>query len=466
MLKTTSGAAVGLAVNGLTNAKPDDLVRVNVGYSGKGGRKAALNAASAVRRDFSFDALSIEVPKRAVAALKRRPDVRYVEEDGQMHALADSVPWGVDRVDAEQAHADGYTGADADIAILDTGIDSNHSDLNNVGYSRGFGYSTWEDGNGHSTHCAGIAAAENDGQGIKGVASDATLHAGKVLSDSGSGSFSDIAAGVEWTANQGFDVASMSLGASSGSYTLQDGCNYANNSGVFVVVAAGNSGPCSDCVGYPAAYSSVMAVSSTNSSDDLSSFSSQRPEVEIAAPGSDIYSTYVDGTYTKLSGTSMACPHVAGAAGQLMANGSTNSEARSQLKSTAEDIGLSSNESGSGLLDVAAGSCSTCSSYPADYPEVASVGATNENNGVLSTSSTSVDIFAPGESIYSTVPAGYTTYSGTSMATPHVAAAAGILMAQRGYSNTNVLTRLRNTAQPVTNCSGCGLLDVRAAVNF
>jgi subtilisin len=171
----------------------------------------------------------------------------------------------------------------------------------------------------------------------------------KVLSCSGSGTFSDIAAGVEYVADRGWDVASMSLGGSSDSQTLRDAVQYAYDSGVFLAAAAG--------------------------------------------------------------------------------------------------------------------SCSTCSSYPADYPEVASVGATNENNGVLSTSSTSVDIFAPGESIYSTVPAGYKTYSGTSMATPHVAAAAGILIAQRGYSNTNVLTRLRNTAQPVTNCSGCGLLDVRAAVN-
>ncbi len=354
VLKATSGAAAGLAVTGFANAKPDDLVRVNLGYSGKGGRKAALSAASDVRHDFDFDAVSIEVPKKAATALERRSDIRYVEEDGQMYALADSVPWGVDRVDAEQAHADGYTGSGADIAILDTGIDSDHTDLDNVGSSRGFGYSTWEDGNGHGTHCAGIAAAENDGQGIKGVAPDATLHAGKVLSDSGGGSFSDIAAGVEWTANQGFDVASMSLGASSGSYALQDACNYADANGVFVVAAAGNSGPCSNCVGYPAAYSSVMAVSSTNSSDGLSYFSSTGPEIEIAAPGSSIYSTYNDGGYNTLSGTSMACPHVAGAAGVLMAAGYSNSGARSQLKATAENIGLSSNQSGSGLLDVAA----------------------------------------------------------------------------------------------------------------
>ncbi|SIR08866.1 subtilisin [Haladaptatus litoreus] len=354
VLKATGGAAAAISVTGFANAKPDDLVEVNVGVKDASGRAMARNAADDVVREFDFNALTIRVPKKAATALQKNSSVRYVEENGQMHALADSVPWGVDRVDAEQAHADGYTGSGAHIAILDTGIDSNHPDLDNVGYGKGFGYSTWEDGNGHGTHCAGIAAAENDGQGIKGVAPDATLHAGKVLSDSGSGSFSDIAAGVEWTANQGFDVASMSLGGSSGSYTLQDACNYANNSGVFVVAAAGNSGPCSYCVGYPAVYDSVMAVSSTNSSDGLSSFSSTGPEIEIAAPGSNINSTYPGGGYNTLSGTSMACPHVAGAAGVLMAAGYSNSGARSQLKSTAENIGLSSNESGSGLLDVAA----------------------------------------------------------------------------------------------------------------
>jgi subtilisin len=122
---------------------------------------------------------------------------------------------------------------------------------------------------------------------------------------------------------------------------------------VFLVAAAGNDGPCTDCVGYPAKYSTVMAVSSTASDDTMSDFSSTGPEIEIAAPGTDIYSTVV-GDYDTFSGTSMACPHVAGAAGQLMANGYTNSETRSRLKSTAEDIGLASNESGAGLLDVAA----------------------------------------------------------------------------------------------------------------
>jgi subtilisin len=277
--------------------------------------------------------------------------------------------WGVDRVDADVVHADGETGGDdsdgeggADIAILDTGIDSDHPDLGaNLGTGTAFvectGGScttTWDDDDGHGTHCAGIADARDNTEGVVGVSTNATLHAVKVLDNRGSGTFSDVAAGIEWVADQGYDVGSMSLGASSGSQTVKDACQYAADSGVLLVASAGNSGPCSDCVGYPAAYSTVIAVSATNQDDALADYSSTGSEVELAAPGSNIYSTYVDGAYETLSGTSMSCPHVSGAAGQLMDNGYSSTEARDQLTSTAEDIGLGDSESGAGLLDVEA----------------------------------------------------------------------------------------------------------------
>jgi len=279
-----------------------------------------------------------------------------------------TLPWGIDRVDAEVAHDDGETGGDStdgeggtDIAIIDTGIDDDHPDLQaNIGAGKAYvkcrgkncNY-PWSDDNDHGTHCAGIADARDNTQGVVGVSTEATLHAVKVLDKQGSGSFSDVAAGIEYTADQGWDVGSLSLGASSGSQTVKDACTYANDKGVLLVAAAGNDGPCTDCVGFPAAYSTVIAVSSTTKEDTLSGFSSTGPEIELAAPGSDIYSSVIGG-YDTFSGTSMACPHVSGAGGQLMDNGYTNGGARSQLKETAEDIGLSDSESGAGLLDVAA----------------------------------------------------------------------------------------------------------------
>ena len=366
---TTAGVASSLAA-----ADPSEKVEVNVGFASERGQKAALSQADETVRTFdSIDVLTLRLPKRAATALEKNPNIRYVEENGTMQALDQTLPWGVDRVDADVAHANGETGNGADIAIVDTGIDDDHPDLQanlgtgkafvscgNGGYFGNCGYSgnnnacnePWSDDNDHGTHCAGIADAVDNSRGVKGVSTEATLHAVKVLDCAGSGSFSDIAAGIEYVANQGWDVASLSLGGSSGSSALKDAVEYAQGQGVLLVAAAGNDGSCTNCVGYPAAYDEVMAVSSTNSNDNLSSFSSQGPQVEIAAPGSDIYST-VPGGYETFSGTSMACPHVAGAGGQLMANGATNGDARSQLKSTAENINLGSNESGSGLLDVA-----------------------------------------------------------------------------------------------------------------
>jgi subtilisin len=362
VLRTAGSSLAAMSVTGLAAAKPDDTVEINVGFKSDKGRQQALDAADDVVREFnSIDAVTIQVPKKAATALDNNPNVRYVEENGTMQALAETTPWGVDRVNAPEQPSNG---AGADVAIIDTGIDSDHPDLQgNLGAGAAFVSCSpwygdcrydWDDDNGHGTHCAGIAGAiAGNGIGVEGVAPEVTLHAVKVLDYNGSGSYSDIAAGVEWVADQGYDVGSMSLGGSSGSSTLYDAIQYADDSGVTIVAAAGNSGPCSDCVGYPAAYSETMAVSSTNSNDELSSFSSTGPEVDIAAPGSDIYSTYVGGGYDTLSGTSMACPHVSGAAGILRAEGYTNSGAKSRLENTADYLsGLTSNEQGAGLLDV------------------------------------------------------------------------------------------------------------------
>jgi subtilisin len=389
ILRGMSGGTMGVVgLGGLAAGRSAGRPRRHVvGTASARARRATERAADSVHRVLDFGRIGSAVagvfPDGRLDALRRRSDVRYVEVDGTMHAIgrdghtqapggspgppggggdtSETLPWGIDRVDAEVAHANGETGNGADIAVIDTGIDDDHPDLQaNVGAGKAYvncrgkncNYA-WSDDNDHGTHCSGIADAVDNSRGVIGVSTAATLHAVKVLDNSGSGSFSDVAAGIEYTADQGWDVGSMSLGASSGSRTVRDACQYAEENGVLLVAAAGNSGPCTDCVGYPAAYSTVVAVSSTTRSDDLSEFSSTGPEVELAAPGSDIYSTVIGG-YDTFSGTSMACPHVAGTGGQLMANGYSNTEARDRLRSTAEDIGLPENESGYGLLDTAA----------------------------------------------------------------------------------------------------------------
>jgi subtilisin len=363
------GVAAGAAATGIAGETaadpPEQNDRKIVGLTASAGFDVARRRADDVHRELDFGrigkALAGTFPDKALEGLENNPNVRYVEDDSSYHALAQTLPWGIDRVDADIVHDNGETGNGADVAIIDTGIDDDHEDLQaNVGAGKAYvdcsgsncNYA-WSDDNDHGTHCAGIADAVDNSTGVVGVSTEATLHAVKVLDGNGSGSLSDVAAGIEYVADQGWDVGSLSLGASSGDQTLKDACQYAYDNGVLLVGAAGNDGPCSDCVGYPAAYSTVIAVSSTDEDDSLSSFSSTGSEVELAAPGGSIYSTVIGG-YDTLSGTSMACPHVSGAGGQLMANGYTNTEARQQLQDTAEDIGLASNEQGHGLLDAEA----------------------------------------------------------------------------------------------------------------
>lgn len=358
VLRATSGALVGVGAVGVGGAAPGDVVRVNVGYSAESGRTAALDAASEVVREFAFDAATIRAPKKVATSLRERSDVRYAEVDGTARAL--STTWAYDRIDADVTNVNGFTGNGADVAIIDTGIPCNHSCLPNVGAGKAFVdckgncCAPWDDDNGHGTRVAGVIGASESCSCTTGVAPDATLHAVKVLDEYGAGSYSDIAAGVEYVADQGWDVGNLSLGGTSGSSLLKDACQYATDNGVLLVGAAGGDGPCTDCVNYPAAYADVVAVSTTDENDDLASFSSTGPEIELAAPGTDVSTTDSDESCITLSGTSVATAHVSGVAALLMADGYTNTGGRTRMQDTAEDIGLSGDEQGYGLVDAAA----------------------------------------------------------------------------------------------------------------
>ncbi len=289
--------------------------------------------------------VSAWVPAEALAPLANRPDIAYVEQDPVMYAFAQPTPWGVARIHADLVWPGGNTGAGVDVAIIDTGIDGRHPDLAVVD---GINYSgppakegstdpaDWNDGYGHGTHCAGIVAALNNGIGVVGVAPGARLHAVKVLDDTGLGYTSDIIQGLEWCVMNHMQVASMSLGGGP-STSLQQACDKAFAAGVLLVAAAGNSsGP----VSFPAGYPSVVAVSATDSKDQPAYFSNFGPEIALGAPGVDIYSTYKGGSYTTLSGTSMACPHVTGTAALVWAAGAaSNTAVRDKLTGSADDLG-------------------------------------------------------------------------------------------------------------------------------
>lgn len=270
-------------------------------------------------------AIAASLPTQAIAALQKNPNIAYVEQDFKVYAIghghgkpkpsqpAQTIPWGVDKIGAPEVWNMGYMGANVKVAILDTGIDTEHPDLKVAGgvtFVRGT--KTYNDDNGHGTHVAGIIAALNNTIGVVGVAPEASLYAVKVLNRRGSGYVSDVIAGIEWSIDNGMQIISMSFGSTSDSTSLHNECDKANATGIVLVAAAGNNGPGEETITYPAKYSSVIAVGATNQSDEVASWSSRGSELELTAPGVNIYSTYKGGTYETLSGTSMACPHVTG----------------------------------------------------------------------------------------------------------------------------------------------------------
>lgn len=279
--------------------------------------------------------------------------VGYFDKYYDIEKTSQVVPWGVDRIEADRAWALS-SGTYIKTAVIDTGIELRHPDLrvyggvNTINSRR-----SYNDDNGHGTHVAGTIAALKNNRGVIGVAYTAALFAVKVLNSGGSGYLSDVIEGVEWCINNKMQVINMSLGTSQNVSLLQDAVKKAFAAGIFIAAAAGNSGPGADTVLYPARYPETAAVAALDRADKTASFSSRGQEVDLIAPGVDVYSTYLRRSYRTLSGTSMACPHVAATAALLLARkGKINpGELLNHLKSTAKDLGLPAGEQGAGLVD-------------------------------------------------------------------------------------------------------------------
>ncbi len=313
-----------------------------------------------VYRTFTIvPAIAARLSPQAVEALEKNPKVRYVEADGEVFALDQTVPWGIDRVFGDETYSFSTwgtsTGKGISVAILDTGIDGTHEDLDVAsGWNTLEKNEEWGDGDGHGTHVAGTVAALDNKVGVVGVGPEIGLYAVKVLDDGGGGTVSSVVGGIEWAVGQGIPVLNMSLGSGTSSQTLKDACDTAFADGHLLVASAGNSGNPGgrgDNVGYPAAYESVIAVAASTINDTRASYSSTGPAVELIAPGSSILSTLPGNSYGTYSGTSMASPHVAGVAALVKAANPdlSNAEIRQILRDTAEDLGLSSNHQGYGL---------------------------------------------------------------------------------------------------------------------
>jgi len=376
-LKSLGVGALGLGVGAAVYHR---LERYIVGTSSGDGVAAAASLSESdhdevdLTDDTSLRLVSGLFPTERGQSLRSRTDVEFVQPDRTLtplsesgtsgSAAAETVPWGIDRVDADVAHDRGVTGASVDVGVIDTGIDGTHPDLGgNVADPEGGNHEAWvdcsggdcthawSDDSGHGTHVSGTVAADGDG-GCVGIAPEATLHALKVCGASGGCDTSAVVDAIRYAADQGWDIVNLSLGSPRESPAMQTAGQYAREAGVVPVAAAGNRGA-PDSVGYPAAYDEFLAVSATGIEDNLADFSSRGPEVDLAAPGASVCSTHPDG-HAVLDGTSMASPHVTGAVAQLLSQGHTPPETRRQLLDTAEDIGHPDTHQGEGLVDVAA----------------------------------------------------------------------------------------------------------------
>ena len=290
---------------------------------------------------------SAVLTEAAVKRLAADPRVASVSPDRAVSIDAQTLPTGINRVDAELSPTARINGVDervdVDVAVLDTGVDLDHPDLNvfTAGARNCSNGRSTDDGNGHGSHVAGTIGAVDNGDGVVGVAPGARIWPVRVLNNQGSGSFASIICGIDYvTAHAGeIEVANMSLG---GAGTDDRNCGLSNNdalhqaicrsvaAGVTYAVAAGNE---SDNAAnhVPAAYDEVITVSAVadfnglpgggaaptcraDVDDTFADFSNFGPDVDLIAPGVCILSTYRSGTFATISGTSMATPHVSGGA--------------------------------------------------------------------------------------------------------------------------------------------------------
>ncbi|MGP4078398.1 S8 family peptidase [Pseudalkalibacillus sp. R45] len=363
----------------------------------------ALNSAKenyGKRWDFKEKGFTTNVTEKQYEGLKKNKNLEVslvnkvsldkVSQNASRTATpSDQTPWGMEAMYNDSNLTATSGGDGVRVAVLDTGTYTDHVDLvENVEQCKDFSSNRspivdgkCDDKNGHGTHVAGTVLANGgaDGQGVYGVAPESKLWAYKVLGNSGFGYSDDIANAIKHAADQGNSlgvnvVISMSLGSSSKDALISDAVTYAMNNGALVIAAAGNDGPNPDTIGFPGGLVDAVAVAALedvqeNGTYRVADFSSrgnpatdgdyviQERDVEVSAPGRAIESTWKDGAYNTISGTSMATPHVSGLAAKIWAENPSlsNSALRTELQNRAEANDILGGQDAANGDDIASG---------------------------------------------------------------------------------------------------------------
>ncbi|MGG0936342.1 S8 family peptidase [Brevibacillus centrosporus] len=266
--------------------------------------------------------------------------------------------WNLPLIGMEQSWDVSEGSSDVIVAVVDTGVDMEHPEFEGKlveGYNVLDGSNKPQDDNGHGTHVSGVIAAKtNNKDGIAGMTWKSKLMPVKAIGADGSGSAVDIAQGIYWATDHGADVINLSVGNYTSSAALKEACKYAYDNNVVLVAASGNDA--SDQPSYPAAYDEVLSVAAVDHLKERADFSNFGDYVDVAAPGVDIPSTYIYSDYASLSGTSMACPHVAALAALVR---SVHPDMKSHdvmelIRSSALDLGPPGHDQlyGYGMIDV------------------------------------------------------------------------------------------------------------------
>ncbi|MFT9596388.1 S8 family peptidase [Mesobacillus sp.] len=358
LLSITMGLSMFTA--GAFGQAPEAQDSYRVLIQGPTAEKAKAKDQYGARWDFGTNGFTTTVNAKQYQALlhNKNLNVETVSQvkleakpgSGAQAAPSDRTPWGMEAIYNDSSLQATSGGNGVKVAVLDTGVNVAHTDLAGsdeqckdfTNRRTPLVNGSCTDKNGHGTHVAGTVLAHGgSGNGIYGVAPEAELWAYKVLNDQGSGYSDDIAGAIQHAADEAVRtgsnvVISMSLGSSSKSTLIADAVDYAYGKGVLVVAAAGNSGPSANTIGYPGALKNAVAVAALedvqeNGTYRVADFSSRgnpltdgdyvigELDVEVSAPGRAIESTWYDGSYNTISGTSMATPHVSGLAAKIWA---------------------------------------------------------------------------------------------------------------------------------------------------
>ncbi len=308
----------------------------------------------------------------AIERLAAEADVQMVWYDAPVHTMMDVSP---SLIGVQAAWEQGLSGKGIKVGVVDSGIDPNHPDFAmRIAQAKDLTGEGPVDTNGHGTHVAGViggSGAASDGR-YKGVAPECLLYVAKAVRSDGTGSTSDLMAGIEWAVQQGVQVLNLSPGCdtpSDGTDPLSVMCDAAVTKGIVVCVAAGNAGPAQGTLGCPGAANDVITVGATDKEDQMASFSSRGPTLDgrakpdICMPGVNIVScraartsagTPIDDAYTRASGTSIAAAHAAGASALLLqaCPGISPRQVKEALMLGAKNLDFDPTAQGRGVVDL------------------------------------------------------------------------------------------------------------------